>query len=179
MKDGAYVRVHLRLVPFENFEPLPADSSSSQSIKTPDFQVYVNDGDPACPSWWKPTAKADPGWDYDLGNFYPAKFRMLLDLFHKTAETNPVFYEYCVAHYGENLDAEPSSDNNKMLKFWRQTYMSAWAGSVFCPLYEYYEKYYAEHPDDPYFEVMGSDKVNINNRIGWGDPRSGRYGFLN
>ncbi len=66
-----------------------------------------------------------------------------------------------------------------MLKFWRQTYMSAWAGSVFCPLYEYYEKYYAEHPDDPNFEVMGSDKVNINNRVGWGDPRSGRYGFLN
>ena len=100
MKEGAYVRVLLRLVPFENFEPLPADSSSSQSIRTPDFQVYVNDGDPACPSWWKPDTKSEPGWDYDLGNFYPDKFRKLLDLFHKTSETNPVFYEYCVAHYG-------------------------------------------------------------------------------
>lgn len=178
MKDGAYVRVHLRLVPFENFEPLPADSTSSQSIMTPDFQVYVNDGDPACPSWWKPDTKSEPGWDYDLGNFYPDKFRKLLDLFHKTSETNPVFYEYCVAHYGENLDAEPSSDNNKMNRFWRKNYMSAWASLVFCPLYEYYEKYYAEHPDDPHFEVMGTDKVNKNNRVGWGDPRSGTYGFL-
>ncbi len=179
MKKGAYVKVLLRLVPSGNFEPLPADSSDTQSIKSPDFQVYVNDGDPACPSWWKPNSRSEPGWDYDLGNFYPAKFRMLLDLYHKTAETNPVFYEYCVAHYGENLDAEPSADNNKMLRFWRQTYAAAWADYVFCPLFEYYEKYYAEHPDDPNYEVMGSDKVNINNRVGWGDPRSGRYGFLN
>ena len=179
MKEGAYVRVLLKLVPYENFEPLPADSSSVNEVKTPYFQVYVNDGEPACPTWWRQAPKKPAGWDYDLGNFYPDKFRKLLDLYHKTAESNPTFYEYCVALYGENLDAEPNSDNHNMNRFWRQTYAAAWANYVFCPLYEYYEDYYAKHPDDPHFEVMGSDKVNINNMIGWGDPRSGRYGFLN
>lgn len=178
MKNGGYVRVHLRLVPYENFEPLPAGTTSSV-VMSPDFQVYVNDGDPACPTWWRPSASKPAGWDYDLGNFYPAKFRKLLEFYHKTAETNPTFYEYCVAHYGENLDAEPSSENNKMVRFWRQTYMAAWATYVFCPLYEYYEQYYKDHPDDPNLEVMGSDNVNINAFKGWGDPRSGRYGFLN
>ena len=178
MKNGGYVRVHLRLVPYENFEPLPADTTSGV-VMSPDFQVYVNDGDPACPTWWRPSASKPAGWDYDLGNFYPAKFRKLLEFHHKTAETNPTFYEYCVAHYGENLDAEPSSENNKMVRFWRQTYMAAWATYVFCPLYEYYEQYYKDHPDDPNLEVMGSDNVNINAFKGWGDPRSGRYGFLN
>lgn len=178
MKNGGYVRVHLRLVPYENFEPLPADTTSSV-VMSPDFQVYVNDGDPACPTWWRPSASKPAGWDYDLGNFYPAKFRKLLEFYHKTAETNPTFYEYCVAHYGENLDAEPSSENNKMVRFWRQTYMAAWATYVFCPLYEYYEQYYKDHPDDPNLEVMGSDNVNINAFKGWGDPRSGKYGFLN
>lgn len=178
MKNGGYVRVHLRLVPYENFEPLPADTTSSV-VMSPDFQVYVNDGDPACPTWWRPSASKPAGWDYDLGNFYHAKFRKLLEFYHKTAETNPTFYEYCVAHYGENLDAEPSSENNKMVRFWRQTYMAAWATYVFCPLYEYYEQYYKDHPDDPNLEVMGSDNVNINAFKGWGDPRSGRYGFLN
>ncbi|HBN01203.1 MAG TPA: hypothetical protein DD383_00995 [Rikenellaceae bacterium] len=178
MKDGGYVGVHLRLVPFENFEPLPADTVSS-TVMSPDLLIYVNDGDPACPTWWRPSASKPAGWDYDLGNFYPAKFRKLLELYHQTAETNPTFYEYCVAHYGENLDAEPNADNNKMVRFWRQTYMAAWATYVFCPLYEYYEQYYKEHPDDPNFEVMGTDNVNINAFKGWGDPRSGKYGFLN
>ena len=93
MKNGGYVRVHLRLVPYENFEPLPADTTSGV-VMSPDFQVYVNDGDPACPTWWRPSASKPAGWDYDLGNFYPAKFRKLLEFYHKTAETNPTFYEY-------------------------------------------------------------------------------------
>lgn len=178
MKEGNYMRVAVKLVPFENFDPLPRDTIQTGAYRTPDFQVYVNDGDPACPSWWKAGTNA-PGWDYDLGNFYPAKFRKLLEFYHKTEETNPTFYEYCVAHYGENLDAEPNADNFKMVRFWRQTYMAAWASEVFCPLYEYYEQYYKDHPDDPNFEVMGTENVNINGKVGWGDPRTGRYGFLN
>ena len=178
MKGGSYVRVHLRLVPYENFEPLPADTIST-TVMSPEFQLYVNDGDPACPTWWRPASSKPAGWDYDLGNFYPSKFRKLLEFYHKTAETNPTFYEYCVAHYGENLDAEPNADNFKMTRFWRQTYMAAWASEVFCPLFEYYEQYYKEHPDDPNIEPMGTESVNINSLIGWGDPRTGRYGFLN
>lgn len=178
MKGGSYVRVHLRLVPYGNFEPLPADTINT-TVMSPEFQLYVNDGDPACPTWWRPASSKPAGWDYDLGNFYPSKFRKLLEFYHKTAETNPTFYEYCVAHYGENLDAEPNADNFKMTRFWRQTYMAAWASEVFCPLFEYYEQYYKDHPDDPNFEPMGTESVNINALIGWGDPRSGRYGFLN
>lgn len=178
MKGGSYVRVHLRLVPYGNFEPLPADTINT-TVMSPEFQLYVNDGDPACPTWWRPASSKPAGWDYDLGNFYPSKFRKLLEFYHKTAETNPTFYEYCVAHYGENLDAEPNADNFKMTRFWRQTYMAAWASEVFCPLFEYYEQYYKDHPDDPNLEPMGTESVNINALIGWGDPRSGRYGFLN
>ena len=177
MKGGSYVRVHLRLVPYGNFEPLPADTINT-TVMSPEFQLYVNDGDPACPTWWRPASSKPAGWDYDLGNFYPSKFRKLLEFYHKTAETNPTFYEYCVAHYGENLDAEPNADNFKVTRFWRQTYMAAWASEVFCPLFEYYEQYYKDHPDDPNFEPMGTESVNINALIGWGDPRSGRYGFL-
>lgn len=126
MKGGSYVRVHLRLVPYGNFEPLPADTINT-TVMSPEFQIYVNDGDPACPTWWRPASSKPAGWDYDLGNFYPSKFRKLLEFYHKTAETNPTFYEYCVAHYGENLDAEPNADNFKMTRFWRQTYMAAWS----------------------------------------------------
>ena len=178
MKGGSYVRVHLRLVPYENFEPLPADTIST-TVMSPEFQLYVNDGDPACPTWWRAASSKPAGWDYDLGNFYPSKFRKLLEFYHKTAETNPTFYEYCVAHYGEKLDAEPNADNFKMTRFWRQTYMAAWASEVFCPLFEYYEQYYNDHPCDHNIEPMGTESVNINSQIGWGDPRTGKYGFLN
>ena len=83
MKGGSYVRVHLRLVPYGNFEPLPADTINT-TVMSPEFQLYVNDGDPACPTWWRPASSKPAGWDYDLGNFYPSKFRKLLEFYHKT-----------------------------------------------------------------------------------------------
>ena len=43
----------------------------------------------------------------------------------------------------------------------------------------YYKKYYSEHPDDPDYEEMGDSNVNINLRMGWGNPMSGTYGFMN
>ena len=173
MQD-TFVKVRFRLVANENFIPCAADSSATQKILTPDFIYYVSDGEPSCPPWWKANAKAAPGWDYDWGNFYPEKYRRMLQYFQATEESCPAFYEYAVTNYGKNLD-----NPDAPMKFWRKSYMAAWAKYVALPLYEYYEKWYAEHPEDPNYELMGSENVNINARKGWGNPMSGTYGFLN
>lgn len=173
MQD-TFVKVRFRLVANENFIPCAADSSATQKILTPDFIYYVSDGEPSCPPWWKANAKAAPGWDYDWGNFYPEKYRRMLQYFQATKESCPAFYEYAVTNYGKNLD-----NPDAPMKFWRKSYMAAWAKYVALPLYEYYEKWYAEHPEDPNYELMGSENVNINARKGWGNPMSGTYGFLN
>ena len=139
----------------------------------------MNDGEPACPFWWI-DGKNSIGWHYDLGRYYPEKFRRMLKLMHDTKDTNPIFYEYCVSHCGYNLDAEPDKAlNNNMVVFWRQAYSSAWAKYVFIPMFEHYKQYYSEHPDDPNFELMGSEYVNRKAQIGWGNPHSGKYGFFN
>lgn len=177
MLDSCLVRVGLQITPTEDFEPWPADSSVTSDVKTPKYIVYVNDGEPACPLFWRYNRNAELGWDYSLGNYYPAKFRKMLEFYHACEQSNPIFYEYCVERYGENLDAEPSDDNNNMLRFWVSTYSAAWAEYVFMPLYEYYEAYYAAHPDDPNYEEMGT--VNLNARTGWANPFSGTYGFFN
>lgn len=178
MLGDRYVRVGLKLVENQEFAPLATDSSKTKDIISPYFYIYVTDGEPACPFWWKNGNKL--GWHYDLGNYYPEKFRRLLSYMHATKDTNPVFYEYCVTHCGYYLDAEPNKElNNNMNVFWRQAFSAAWAKYVFIPMYNYYKQYYEEHPDDPNFEKMGSEHVNIKASIGWGDPLHGKYGFFN
>ena len=179
MSGGNYLRVGLKIVENDEFAPVSPDSSSTRTIITPYYYIYVNDGDPACPFWWI-DGKNSIGWHYDLGRYYPEKFRRMLKLMHDTKDTNPIFYEYCVSHCGYNLDAEPDKAlNNNMVVFWRQAYSSAWAKYVFIPMFEHYKQYYSEHPDDPNFELMGSEYVNRKARIGWGNPHSGKYGFFN
>lgn len=178
MSEGCYMRIGFRLTENDNFKPCATDSSSTQRIMTPEYYYYVTDGEPSCPTWWR-NGNSTPGWNFNWGKFYPDKYRRLLEYYHTTKETCPPFYNYCVEHYGYNLDAEPSSENNKMNTFWRQAYMAAWAKYVAMPLYEYYLKYYSEHPDDPNYEMMGDSNVNIKLQIGWGNPMSGTYGFMN
>lgn len=169
-----YMLIALRLIENDDFRPCETDSTSTSRIMSPVYRLYVTDGEPSCPKWWKYNGKDAPGWDFSWGNFYPQKFRKLLEYFHATKDINPTFYEYAVAKYGYNLE-NPTNEE----KFWRKGYAAAWAKYVAMPLYEYYLNWYAEHPDDPNYEDMGSDKVNINAKIGWGDPMNGRYGFLN
>ena len=169
-----YLLIGIKLSENEEFKPCTPDSLSSGKILTPYYKFYITDGEPTCPSGWHSNAKAPLGWDFSWGNFYPQKFRKLLEYFHATEETNPTFYAFAVEKFGYNLE-NPTGEE----KFWRNAYAAAWAKYVAMPLYDYYVKWYAEHPDDPYFEEMGDDKVNINSRIGWGNPMSGRYGFLN
>jgi len=184
MLDSCLVRVGIRIVDDTEFLACAPDSNRSQAILSPDFYVYVNDGEPACPAWWK-DGNNPIGWHWDLGKFYPAKFRRMLALFHETEKTNPTFFEYCSAAYGYNLDdPDPAFDSSGnvtrlMNTFWRKAYMSAWAQYVFLPLYNYYKEYYAEHPDDPDAEPMGSASVNRGNRVGWSDPLDPTWGFLN
>lgn len=180
MLDSCYVRVGLQLIGNDNFAPLATDSSRTSAIISPYFYVYVNDGDPVCPSWWRSSTSKPLGWHYNLGNYYPEKYRRMLDFFHQTEETCPTFYETCVDMYGKNLD-DPNEAYGAaatlMNTFWRKTYSSAWAKYVFIPLYNYYKDYYKDHPEDPHAEIMGT--VNINAQTGWGDPMDGTYGFFN
>ncbi|MCD8034003.1 MAG: DUF4843 domain-containing protein [Alistipes sp.] len=152
MKDK-YVCIRFRITEDEEFLPLPADSSNLKKIKSPLFNLYINDGEPACPDWWDATAGSTHlfGWTLYLGRFYPEKFRRMLDLYHNLEEKNPIFYQTCVDRYGENLDKEGITKN-----FFVSENPSAWASYILSPMYEYYKVYYAEHPDDPNVETMGS-----------------------
>lgn len=179
MLDSCYVRVGIRLKADEQFNVLAADSTSSQAVLSPVYYCYVNDGEPACPSWWFNT-KGNVGWNVYWGKYSPMKFRKLLSLLHETETTSPMFYEYCVNTVGYNLDAEPSDENNKMNTFWIScSYQTAWTKYVRIPLYDYFVEYYASHPDDPNFEQMGDEYVNQRAYTGWGNPHSGTYAGIN
>lgn len=183
MLDGKLYKVALRLHDDSNFLAAAPDSTREREIVTPDFCIYVTDGEPACPSWWR--ASGGPiGWHWDLGRFYPDKYRRFLDYFHQTAETNPTFFEYCTDAYGylldtPNPDVQAQSANDIMNTFWRKAYSSAWAKYVFVPLYNYYKEWYAQHPDDPNAEPMGPGTINQGNMSGWSDPMDPGYGFFN
>lgn len=165
-----YVRVGLRIVDNDDFHAVMYDAKSSNDVLTPEIYFYVNDGEPSCPSWWKWTASGAPGWNPYIGDFYPDKYRMLLKFFNETEVTSPVFHDNYVAAYGEFLE-------NAEYMFWTKFYPSAWAKYVAVPLYEYYEQWYKDHPDDPNVELM--DQVNLMTHQGWGDPRDGTYAILN
>lgn len=181
MLEGCYLLVGLKLAANEEFTPCAADSSSTQRILTPEYRYYITDGEPACPTWWR-YGNSAPGWNFAWGKFYPQKFRKLLEFYHATEETAPTFFAYCVEHYGYYLDAEPDRElNNSMNNFWRtgSPYMASWAKYIAMPLYEYYSEWYAAHPDDPNFEKMGDENVNLGTQTGWGNPMHGSYAFFN
>lgn len=181
MLDSCYVRVGLRLKADDQFDIIADDSTRVDAVLTPSFYLYVTDGEPACPFWWRNSKKTDPGWNYSLGKYTAEKYRKLLDLYHATEQTSPVFYQYCIEHYGYYFDAEPDKDlNNEFNTFWRQTYANAWAKYVFGPLYDYYKAYYETLPEnDPRREPMNDDDVNQNAQSGWGNPMYGKWAFFN
>lgn len=179
MSQGRFVQVGIRLAENDAFKPCAADSTSGK-ILTPEFRFFVTDGEPSCPVWWRANSSSELGWHFNWGKFYPQKYRKLLEFYHATQETSPAFFDYCVEHYGYYLDAEPDKElNNNMNTFWRTAYAAAWAKYVALPLYEYYTQWYTEHPDDPNYEEMGDANVSITRQVGWGNPMSGTYGFLN
>ena len=184
MLEGNMLRVGLRIKDDGEFLAAPADSSRTTAIVTPEFYLFVNDGEPSCPSWWR--ASGGPlGWHWDFGRFFPDKYRRFLEYFHATEQTNPSFYNYCVAAYGYYLDTPDASyasdgDTERLMNtFWRKTYSSAWAKYVFIPLYNYYKEWYAQHPEDPNVEPMGPGTINQGNKSGWSDPMDPTYGFFN
>ena len=159
-----YACIRFRIVEDDEFLPLAADSTFVKKIKTPLFNLYVNDGDPTCPDWWDASATGYDlfGWTLYLGRFYPEKFRKMLDLYHQVETKNPVFYQECVDRYGENLDKEGIAKN-----FIQLENPTVWASYVLIPLCEYYKTYYAEHPDDPNYEEI---KSSGSSGTDWTDP---------
>lgn len=146
-----YVSIRFRVEEDAEFMPMDADSSNIKRILTPEFHIYVNAGEPVCPSWWDASTSSSNlfGWHMFLGNFYPDKFRKLLDLYHAMKTKNPVIYQQCVDKYGENLDNEGIE-----AAFFQKENPAIWATYVLIPLYNYYKEYYQNHPDDPNLETM-------------------------
>jgi len=192
LADHQLLKVGIRLSDNENFLAVAPDSSKTSAILTPYFYAYVSDGEPACPSWWRNTSNGVLGWHFNLGQFYPGKYRRMLQLFHDTETSNPGFFQWASAAYGYNLDepnlayyavtsTSPASDEDRktdmMNTFWRKRYASAWARYVFMPLYNYYKEKYEKNPTDPEWERMGT--VNQNTRQGWADPYDSSFGFFN
>ena len=150
----------------DDFLPLKADSTSISKILTPVFDIKVSDGEPLCPDWWDATAGSGDdlkGWTMYLGKYYPAKFRKMLEFYHDMKAKNPIFYEDCLAKYGENLDKKGITKN-----FFASENPAAWASYVLIPLCEYYKTWYSGHPDDPNVETIQT-KSGTSGKY-WRDP---------
>ena len=150
----------------DDFLPLKADSTSVSKILTPVFDIKVSDGEPLCPDWWDATAGSGDdlkGWTMYLGKYYPAKFRKMLEFYHDMKAKNPIFYEDCLAKYGENLDKKGITKS-----FFASENPAAWASYVLIPLCEYYKTWYSGHPDDPNVETIQT-KSGTSGKY-WRDP---------
>ena len=150
----------------DDFLPLKADSTSISKILTPVFDIKVSDGEPLCPDWWDATAGSGDdlkGWTMYLGKYYPAKFRKMLEFYHDMKAKNPIFYEDCLAKYGENLDKKGITKN-----FFASENPAAWASYVLIPLCEYYKTWYSGHPDDPNVETIQTKSGTVGKY--WRDP---------
>ena len=150
----------------DDFLPLKADSTSISKILTPVFDIKVSDGEPLCPDWWDATAGSGDdlkGGTMYLGKYYPAKFRKMLEFYHDMKAKNPIFYEDCLAKYGENLDKKGITKN-----FFASENPAAWASYVLIPLCEYYKTWYSGHPDDPNVETIQT-KSGTSGKY-WRDP---------
>lgn len=147
------VCVRFRILEDDEFLPLTPDSANLKKIKSPLFNLYINDGDPSCPDWWDASTSNQDymGWTMYSGKFHAAKFRKMLELYHEMEMKNPIFYETCVGKYGENLDKEGITKG-----FFAVENAAAWSSYVLIPLYEYYKVYYAENPTDPNVEAMAT-----------------------
>lgn len=150
----------------DDFLPLKADSTSISKILTPVFDIKVSDGEPLCPDWWDATAGSGDdlkGWTMYLGKYYPAKFRKMLEFYHDMKAKNPIFYEDCMAKYGENLDKKGITKS-----FFASENPAAWASYVLIPLCEYYKTWYSGHPDDPNVETIQTKSGTVGKY--WRDP---------
>lgn len=150
----------------DDFLPLKADSTSISKILTPVFDIKVSDGEPLCPDWWDATAGSGDdlkGWTMYLGKYYPAKFRKMLEFYHDMKAKNPIFYEDCLAKYGENLDKKGITKS-----FFASENPAAWASYVLIPLCEYYKTWYSGHPDDPNVETIQTKSGTVGKY--WRDP---------
>ena len=141
---GVYKKIDLRIVEDDKFLPMDPDSSSMKAIITPEFVLYVTDGEPSCPEWWKTEAgSVDYQWGAYYGRFAPAKFRKMLELYHAIEGKNAPLYEELLAKYVYNIDA-PGLERNFMSK----QDQSVWATYVLIPLHDYYVEYYKTHPEE-------------------------------
>ena len=167
--EGMKTEIHdIRFSIAENddFLPLKADSTSISKILTPVFDIKVSDGEPLCPDWWDATAGSGDdlkGWTMYLGKYYPAKFRKMLEFYHDMKAKNPIFYEDCLAKYGENLDKKGITKS-----FFASENPAAWASYVLIPLCEYYKTWYSGHPDDPNVETIQTKSGTVGKY--WRDP---------
>lgn len=160
--NGVYRKVCLLLQEDQNFLRMDSDSTNLKSIVTAELVFYVTDGEPACPEWWKTASGGvDYEWGMYYGNYFPAKFRKMLEYYHSIGDKNPLLYDEMLAKYGENIDKEglPRS-------FMSSQDQSVWATYVLIPLHAYYMEYYKEHPENAEKFANAGDLTSRT----WGDP---------
>jgi len=159
---GIYKKVHFKVLSDDEFLPMDPDSTSTKAIITPEFVLYVTDGEPSCPEWW---ITESHGVDYQWGAYYgiftPAKYRKMLEYYHGIAEKNPSLYLDLVEKYGFNIDKEGLQRN-----FMSMQEQSVWATYVLIPLHAYYQEYYKTHPD----EAENFGNTGDLTTLTWGDP---------
>lgn len=157
-----YKKIDIRIEPSDEFLPMDADSSSMKAIITPELVLYVTDGEPSCPEWWKTEAGGqDYQWGAYYGTFKPAKFRKMLEYYHAIPQKNAPLYEELLVKYGYNID-NPGLERNFMSK----QDQSVWATYVLIPLHDYYVAYYATHPEEA--ETF-AETGDLTTRT-WGNP---------
>ena len=157
-----YKKIDIRIEPSDEFLPMDSDSTSMKAIITPELVLYVTDGEPSCPEWWKTEAGGqDYQWGAYYGTFKPAKFRKMLEYYHTIPQKNAPLYEELLVKYGYNID-NPGLERNFMSK----QDQSVWATYVLIPLHDYYVAYYATHPEEA--ETF-AETGDLTTRT-WGNP---------
>ena len=159
---GKYLKIHARIVGDEEFLPMDSDSTNMKRIITPEYVLYITDGEPSCPEWWRTSAgNVDYQWGAYYGKYLPAKYRKMLEYYHAIADKNAPLYEEMVAKYGENIDKEGLQRN-----FMSMQEQSVWATYVLIPLHAYYMEYYRLHPENAENFGPTGDLTTFT----WGDP---------
>lgn len=125
--DKQYLSILMTLREDDEFIPLHQDY----------YRFFLFDGDLSLPAWWNNGGSGSnlrEGWQMYIGNFYPEKFRKMLELYNNMAVEAPAFYQVALETYGEHLDAEGVTAG-----FYQKDNPAVWAKYVLIPLYEYYK----------------------------------------
>lgn len=124
LKDTVY-GLSLRFVEDETFTP------KYETF----YKLRVEDGELPQPNWW---AVGDRTVNRFLGEYYPEKYKMVLEKFKDLEYEYPDFYNYTVDLIGEFLHTVPENPPGELRDFYYRKYSIIWGKYVFGPVWEYF-----------------------------------------